>query len=436
MLSAPGSIHIDIFNPTDMELFDINEDNMLDLIDSMDINKSNSIESIKSIKSKSNANTCIGCNGRNLVQDYSKGCIKCTDCGICTTQIFDQNPEWSLYEDGKGEGSVRCGPATNFFLPKSSLGTTISGKGYSVLKMLQTWNQMPYKERSLSDILQHLEQVCKKNNLPKSVIDNVKILYKQIHDLKYETEEKKDKSVIIRGDNRTGIYGACVYYGSQLQGYSRQVKEIAAMLKTTIKVVTKGIRKFNDLMKKNNLINTIASTTPNDHIERFCQKLKLKKEQVQQIKIISTNITRLYLASNHQPTSIAAGAILIYSNINGIDIQKKTISEIFEISNVTIDKIYRKILPFRKVIVSDEMTIFVKNKLMDAKYIMVNEAIQDQLRANAEVFKQNIIELSETSSNYSELAEQDIETSDSIGAIIVPEKKKRGRKPKVITNEV
>jgi transcription initiation factor TFIIIB Brf1 subunit/transcription initiation factor TFIIB len=431
MLSASGSISIDVFNPSDMELFDLNEDNMLDLIDSMDSNKSISIE----YKSKTTTKyTCIGCDGKNLVQDYSKGCVKCIDCGICSTQIFDENPEWSLYEDGKGEGSVRCGPATNFFLPKSSLGTTISGKGYSVLKMLQTWNQMPYKERSLSDILQHLEQVCKKNNLPKSVIDNVKILYKQIHDLKYETEEKKDKSVIIRGDNRTGIYGACVYYGAQLQGYSRQVKEIATMLSTTIKVVTKGIRKFNDLMKKNNLINTISSTTPNDHIERFCQKLKLKKEQVQQIKIISNNITKLYLASNHQPTSIAAGAILVYSNIYGVDIQKKTISEIFEISNVTIDKIYRKILPFRKVIVSDEMTTFVKNKLMDAKYIMVNEAVQDQLRANAEVFKQNIIELSETSSTYSDLANE-TETSD---IIVVPEKKKRGRKPKStqVSNEV
>ena len=48
------------------------------------------------------------------------------------------------------------------------------------------------------------------------------------------SEEKKDKSVIIRGDNRIGIYGACIYYGAQLQGYSRSVVEIATMLKTTI----------------------------------------------------------------------------------------------------------------------------------------------------------------------------------------------------------
>jgi len=432
MLSEFGSIDID------MEFFDLNEDNMLDLIESMDSNKIS--ETIKSSKKT----ICVGCDGKNLVQDYSKGCVKCIDCGICQTQqIFDENPEWSLYEDGKGEGSVRCGPATNFFLPKSSLGTTISGKGYSVLKMLQTWNQMPYKERSLSDILQYLEQVCRKNNLPKSVIDNVKILYKQIHDLKYETEERKHKNVIIRGDNRKGIYGACVYYGAQLQRYSRSVKEISLMLGTSIKVVTKGIRKFNDLMKKNSLINTISTQSPNNHIERFCKKLRLKTDQIQEIIIISNNINKLYLASNHQPTSIAAGAILIYSNLYGVDIQKKVISEVFEISNVTIDKIYKKILPFRNVIVSDEITAFVKNKLMDAKYIMVNEQVQEQLKSNADIFKQNIIELSETSSSYSDLVvveEQNIEDTDSSEQIIyVPEKKKRGRKPKktnTLSNEV
>jgi transcription initiation factor TFIIB len=405
MLSNSGSIDID----------DLNEDNLLNFIESLDINlKAEFIDT----------GQCLNCDGQNLVKDHTKGCMKCTDCGACIQQLFDENPEWSMYEDGKGEGAMRCGAATNYFLPKSSLGTTISGKK-SVLKMLQNWNQMPYKERSLSDILQNLDQICRKNNLPKSVIDNVKILYKQIHDLKYDIEEKKDKNVIIRGENRKGIYGACIYYGSQLQGYSRSIKEISLMLETSIKTITKGCRKFNDLMKKNNLINTISTTTPNDFIERFCQKLKLKKDQIEQIMIISSNISRLYLASNHQPTSIAAGAILIYANLYNVDIQKKTISEIFEISNVTIDKIYKKILPFRNVIVSNEITIFVKNKLMDAKYIMINEQVQEELTRQTEIFKQNIIELSETSSDYASIV-GDLSEEE----IVLPEKKKRGRKPK------
>jgi len=201
------------------------------------------------------------------------------------------------------------------------------------------------------------------------------------------------------------------------------------MLDTSIKTITKGCRKFNELMKKNNLINTISTTTPNDFIERFCYKLKLRKDQIEQIMIISSNISKLYLASNHQPTSIAAGAILIYANIYNVDIQKKTISDIFEISNVTIDKIYKKILPFSNVVISTETTAFVKNRLMDAKYIMINDKVQDELEKQAQIFKQslNLIEVSETSSDYSEVL---VSTDDSEVQVVV-EKKKRGGKPKV-----
>jgi len=412
------------------------DDDIWNLLDSL-----GSENSILLLNKKQNKDQCVNCQGTNLVQ--SKGCIECTDCGTCNSQTFDENPEWSMYEDGKGEGSMRCGAATNFFLPKSSLGTTISGKKYSILKMLQNWNQMPYKERSLSEILQYIEKVCRKNNLTKSVIDNAKILYKYIHDLKYDSEEKKNKSVIIRGNNRIGIYGACVHYGAQRQGYPRSIKEIANIFETTEKIITKGCRKFFELMKNNQLVNNVMTSSPNDFIERFCYKLKLKKEQISVILSIATNISRLNLASNHQPTSIAAGSILMYAFIYNIDIQKKLISEIFDISIVTIDKIYKKLLPFKKVIISDELTLFVKNKLMDAKYIMIDIDYQEELKINTDIFKQNMIELSESSSNYGDIA-TDLDTNDSdtvslksddknIGLV---EKKKRGRKKKEIINIV
>jgi len=375
---------------------------------------------------KLDKNQCINCNGLNLVNDQSKGCVKCLDCGLCTTQTFDENAEWSNYDDGKGEGSVRCGAITNFFLPKSSLGTTIAGKNYSVLKMLQNWNQMPYKERSLSEILRYIEQVCRKTNLPKAVIDLVKILYKQIHDLKYDSEEKKNKNVIIRGENRKGIYGATVYYASQKQGYSRSIKEIADIFQTSIKTITKGCRKFMDLMKKNDIVNTISTTSSNDFIDRFCYKLKLNKEQINKITNMAINISKLPIASNHQPSSIVAGLVLIYSYDNNLDIQKKTISEIFDISIVTIDKIFKKIKPFINIITSDENTILFKNKLINAKYIMID----DNILSNTELFKQNMIDISDTnmSINFDELNE----LSESKKSNNIKEKKKRGRKKKVI----
>jgi transcription initiation factor TFIIB len=418
MLSNFDSIDTDDFDDEDIW-------NLLDSIGSDTI--SDTIISKKKLKEQ-----CINCKGYNLVNDQSKGYIKCIDCGVCNSQTFDENPEWSQYEDGKGEGSMRCGAATNYFLPISSLGTTISGKGFSILQMLQNWNQMPYKERSLSVILQYIDQMCRKKNIPKAVIDNAKILYKQIHDLKYININQISKSVIIRGKNRKGIYGAVVYYGAQLQGFARTQEEVAEMFSINMETMTKGCRKFMDLMKNNKLINTIETASPNNFIERFCYKLKFKKDQIKDILIIATNISKLNLASNHQPSSIATGAIIIYTNINGINLQKKTISEIFNISVVTIDKIYKKILPFRKVIVSDELTDFVKHKLASANYYSCNDA-------TTETFKQHLIELSETSSINNSYTNDILNDSDNLDDIMIKseviiEKKKRGRKKKEISN--
>jgi transcription initiation factor TFIIB len=360
-----------------------NSDNSNNSNNSNNNNTNNSNNIIK------NKNICSICQLDSIIHEQSKGAMVCTNCGQVSSNMFDQNPEWSQYEDGKGEGSMRCGAATNYFLPKSSLGTTISSKGFSVLKMLQTWNQMPYKERSLSETLQFIDQTCKKTNIPKSVIDNAKILYKQINDQKYDSGSNKDKNIIIRGNNRRGIQAACVYYGAKLQGYPRSIKEISDMFNIKLRNVTKGCRKFIELMKQNKLINNMSSTSPKDYIERFGYKLKLKKPQIETIIKIAMNISKLYLASNHQPTSIAAGSILIYGYIYEIDIQKKLISEIFDISIVTIDKIYKKILPFKKVIVSDELTDFVKNKLMKANYIM-----KDESQNNIDV-KNHLIDMSD-----------------------------------------
>ena len=193
------------------------------------------------------------------------------------------------------------------------------------------------------------------------------------------------------------------------------------MFETSIKTITKGCRKFMELMKKNDIVNTISTTSSNDFIERYCYKLKLNKEQIKIISDMAINISRLPIASNHQPSSIIAGLVLIYSYDNNLDIQKKTISDIFDISIVTIDKIFKKIKPFINIIKSEENTVLFKNKLIDAKYIIIDETIL----STTETFKQNMIDMSEISSIYND----DFECSEDSSEII-PEKKKRGRKKK------
>jgi len=64
----------------------------------------------------------------------------------------------------------------------------------------------------------------------------------------------------------------------------------------------------------------------------------------------------LDIATDHQPASLAAGSVMLMANILNLNLSKKKISETFKISQVTIVKTFRKIYPYRKVLISNEAT--------------------------------------------------------------------------------
>ena len=49
------------------------------------------------------------------------------------------------------------------------------------------WNQNSYKDRSIYELISTLDKQCKKNDIPKIIIDNAKILLRNIKaPLRYE----------------------------------------------------------------------------------------------------------------------------------------------------------------------------------------------------------------------------------------------------------
>lgn len=320
------------------------------------------------------SNVCKKCNSTNMLFDSNKSLYTCADCGIESNEVFESRPEWNNYEDGV-QDTGRCGIATNPFLPKSSMGTIIGGSGYSRLRMIQGWNQMPYKERSLSDVLQHIEKNLKSYKITKAIIDNAKILYKNISEIKHTDGPNKGKTIIIRGLNRCGLIAACAFYGAKLQGTPRSTKEIADIFGIKLTQVTKGCRKFLELNNYKSTIYNLNSSHAQDFIERFGYKLKLKKNHIDIAIKIAENINKLDIASDHQPTSLAAGSISLVSSLYELNIPKKNISDIFGISEVTITKTFKKINPFRKIVIDDKKTEIVLKKLKEKMAKMSNDDI-------------------------------------------------------------
>lgn len=333
----------------DINKIDINSDDIWNLIDSLEIQDNNT--------DKIEVETCSNCKSENLYTDMTDCIIVCSDCGLKIRDILDRSPDWNSINSSNDHNS-RCGCPTNYFYPQSSLGTKVTNGRYSRISILEKWSQMPYKERSRYEVLKYIETKCNKHNVSQPIIDNAKNLFNQLSKITTLTKDNKKKSIIIRGLNRKSIIAACVYNGANLQGKPRTPKEIAIIFGITEKQVTKGNRKFRDIMTKEKIVKNLKATQSSEYIDRkeYIKLLKLEKFQIEIAKKIAKNVKRLDIATDHQPASLAAGSVMLMANILNLNLSKKKISETFKISQVTIIKTFRKIYPYRKVLISNEAT--------------------------------------------------------------------------------
>lgn len=306
---------------------------------------------------------CIGCGNIGNLFEESDSAIICSQCGMINEELLSHGPEWRHYnnEDSRGEGMNRCGAPTNYFFPKSSQGTFISGTNSSRLQRKQKWNCMIYKEKSLNLVFETITSICSKNGIPKIIIDDAKIFYKIFSDCVHKKGDNIGKPIIIRGINRKSIIAACVFKACEQNKNPRSVKEIAKMFSLDEKKLTKGNKQFDLNMKSINneigLFDTHKETdTAEDYIRRHCPKLHISQEHTDIAINIAYNCSRIKLASDHNPQSVAAGSILVMVIYCNLAIDKKDIALLFGTSDVTIGKIFNKIYPFVDVLVNNDAT--------------------------------------------------------------------------------
>ncbi len=370
-----------------------------------------------------NDNICISCKSENMVVDDSQGYNVCMDCGVVNNTYLNKNPIFN--KEGESGGNSSYGCPTNFFFPKSALGTKIKFKGYNRMSALQRQGQMPYKEKSLMEELQKIQEKCKQYNITQSIIDTSKILYKKVNDSKHTKGIRKGKNRIMRCINRRSMIAACVFYACKLQNEPRSPKEIADIYSLEIKHVNKGYRKFMDFINLEELQHNFTSSKSTDFIKRFADKLEMSEKYIKYSMEISNNINKLDLASTHEPPSVAAGCILLVVNMYSLPINKKQISEVFSISDVTISKTYRRIWPFHKIITNSEITD------------MILEKKQNMPKQKININKDNLIIVKDKNNI-------DIDTEESIDAHIINdmddeeivEKKPKAKKKLPKTNSI
>jgi transcription initiation factor TFIIB len=277
-----------------------------------------------------------------------EGFLTCTNnkCGIIYKDLVDQSAEWRYYgaDDNQHSDPTRCGMPINPLLKESSFGCKVLINGpmsYEMRKIRRytEWQSMPYKEKSQYDDFQIITIMAQNAGIPKMIIDDAIRYHKKISE--YETS--------FRGDNRDGILAASIYISCRINNFPRTAKEIANVFKLDVTSSTKGCK--NALAIINNLekdfVNSdktdFGRTKPEAFIQRFCSKLNINTELTQLALFISMKIEKTNLMPENTPHSIAAGVVYFISQFCNLNINKKDIKNVSEISEVTINKCYKKI---------------------------------------------------------------------------------------------
>jgi transcription initiation factor TFIIB len=194
---------------------------------------------------------------------------------------------------------------------------------------------MTYKERTLYNIFDMLTINAVSNGIAKSIIEEAKMLYKKV-----------SESHMSRGNNRSGLIASSIYMSCKNNKVPRSAKEIAKIFNLKTTTMTRGCKKFQEIMGVN-----VESTTADDFINRFCSKLNLDSDMKDLCRQIVTKADELSIVSENTPPSVAAGAIYLCSNLYKWNIDKKDLAESCDISQVTIVKCYKRLLIYKSLLI-------------------------------------------------------------------------------------
>lgn len=324
---------------------------------------------------------CSRCKSSEFVEDYTLGIIVCS-CGEVINNIYDYSPDNKNYDDESKNETKRCNRITNELLPLSSLGTKLPYNIRGNLQKLQNWGAMPYRERSLYNDFKIINEKCDKLNLNKNIQQSANIFYAAAKSCKHQNGENAGKHIITRGKNNKGIQGGSIWIACKKNNTPISTKDIAEHFGLTIKELNKGIRNLIKLLGIKNMPVQINMIGSEEYVRKYCIEMNIKDEYMNQAIKIAKNIDKLNIITEHTQFSIAATSVFIMAELNSItNMTKKSLKNIFGVSNVTISKAYKKLEKIKYILIDDEKVnklVEKLNKLNDE--IQISEDIQNRMK--------------------------------------------------------
>ena len=294
---------------------------------------------------------CDVCSSDVVLTDDGFLTCKNPACSILyKDESLDQTAEWRYYgaDDNQASDPTRCGMPVNPLLVESSYGCKVMCEGGSYsqdmmkIRRYTEWQSMPYREKAQYDMFQKITTIAQNKGISKMIIDEALRVHKRI------SEHKTFRSL-----NRDGVVGASIYISCKIHNCPRTAKEIATIFNLDNTSATKGCKNAVSIINEleSNLDNSektnFCKTKPEAFIERYCSRLNINDELTKLCQFIAVMIEKQNLIPENTPHSIASGIIYFVADMCNLSITKKDVNRVSDMSEVTINKCYKKLYEMR-----------------------------------------------------------------------------------------
>jgi transcription initiation factor TFIIB len=304
------------------------------------------------------------CSCGESMRTLENGFEACSDasCGKMKTAILDSSPEWRYYSgsDG-GSDPTRCGMPINPLLHESSFGCRVAcgwGTTYEMRKVRRytEWQAMPYKEKARYDEFERIRAHAAASGIPKIAVDSA---------YRYHTSISGQRT--FRGCNRDGIIAASIYIACRVNKFPRTAKEIAVIFNLDAPSATRGCKNaltiLNSLERDqdNSSKSKFEKTSPEDFVDRYSSKLSMSPNLVRLASFIAMKVQTDNMIPENTPHAVAAGIVYFVAVLAQAAVSKRDVSLASDISEVTINKCYKKLKALQSQLVPDSVILHIRS---------------------------------------------------------------------------
>ncbi len=289
-------------------------------------------------------NGCPECNGTLIVQEDRAETV-CADCGLVVEEdAIDPGPEWRAFDAQEKDEKSRVGaPTTNTMHDKGlstnidwrdqdAYGNSLSSRQREKMQRLRTWNERfrtrDSRDRNLKQALGEIDRMASALGLPENVRETASVIYRRALD-----------DDLLPGRSIEGVSTSVVYAAARQANVPRSLDELSEVSRVEKSEVA---RTYRYVVRELGL--EIKPADPEQYVPRFASDLDLSEEAERRARDLLANAKEQGVHSGKSPVGLAAASIYAAALLTNEKTTQAAVSEVADISEVTIRNRYHELL--------------------------------------------------------------------------------------------